>query len=514
MAAVDSRQQRPPADGGAGSGDALRRSLTSSLRRRPGLTAVGACVILGIASAAILPTVPSYDPWSWIVWGREVSDPHLSFVVGGGPSWKPLPVIFTAIWGLFGNAAPTLWVITARIGGLLGIVAAWRLAARLTGGGWAGAFAGVLAVIGVLLTGRLDQDWWYYFLHGTSEVILTAAALWFVDRLLDGRHLQAFAIGCAAGLMRPEAWPFLGVYAIWLWLREPAFATLWMRGLLLAGLAAQPFFWFVPPWITTGDALLAAQHAADYNGHLGADVLRSIVTRGYRDQVVPALVGAVAAVIIGWVRDRNRAVLWIAAGVIAWWIVVVGETLDGYPGLERFFLPAAVLASVLGGAGIAMLAQVAGGLVSGLRRPVTVAAAAVLAALCLPFCTAQIAVARADESQARQAVHLLDQLSRAVAAVGGHRGVFPCHSSFAAINHSAQTALAFKLHVTLERVGTSMREPGLDFIGPHAPAIGGPALIDPRLTAAQTIAVVGPWRVVRLTDPNHVPPLPTACVGR
>ena len=78
----------------------------------------------------MLPTVPSYDPWSWVVWGREVFDPHLSFFVGGGPSWKPLPVVFTAVFGLFGGAAPTLWVIAARAGGLLGVVAAYRLASR------------------------------------------------------------------------------------------------------------------------------------------------------------------------------------------------------------------------------------------------------------------------------------------------------------------------------------------------------------------------------------------------
>ena len=75
--------------------------------------------------------MPSYDPWSWIVWGREVSDPHLSFAVGGGPSWKPLPFLFTTVYGLFGGAAPTLWVITARAGGLLGLVAAYRLGSLL-----------------------------------------------------------------------------------------------------------------------------------------------------------------------------------------------------------------------------------------------------------------------------------------------------------------------------------------------------------------------------------------------
>ena len=66
------------------------------------------------------------------------------------------------VWGLFGSAAPTLWVITARIGGLLGLWGAWKLADRLVGGGWAGALAGAVAVgivsahpgLGLLLPAR------------------------------------------------------------------------------------------------------------------------------------------------------------------------------------------------------------------------------------------------------------------------------------------------------------------------------------------------------------------------
>ncbi len=472
--------------------------------------AVVTCIVLAALSAAILPTVPSYDPWSWIVWGREVTDPHLSFVVSGGPSWKPLPVVFTTIWGLFGSAAPTLWVITARVGGLLALWGTWKLTSRLVGGGWLGAFAGLLAAIGIVLTGRQDQVWYYYFLHGTSEVVLVGATVWFVDRLLDGRHTQAYLIAVAAGLIRPEWWPFIGLYAIWLWFRDPGFKTPWMRLLLIAGLVAQPFGWFVPPWITTGHPFLAATHAAEYNGHLGSDVLRSVVIRGVRDQVLPALILAVVAVVVGWVRDRDRVIVAIGLGVVAWWVVVVGETLDGYPGLERFFLPAAALTCVLGGVGVARVAELAGGLVGGLRRPVTAAVAIVLAAICVPFSTAQISVARTDEADASQGAYLLDELTKAVAAVGGHHGVLPCKSSFTAINHSGQTALAWKLEATLERVGTSMREPGVDFIGPHAAQIGGPAAVDPRLTHAQTLAVVGPWRVVRLTTPG----LPTGCDGR
>jgi hypothetical protein len=460
-----------------------------------------------ILSAAVLPTVPSYDPWSWIVWGREVTDPHLSFVVSGGPSWKPLPFLFTTLWGLFGAAAPTLWVITARAGGLLGLVAAWRLASRLVGGRWPGAFAGLLAVVGVLLT----QDWFYYWFRGTSEVMLIGATLWAIDRLLDGHKTQAFLLAVAAGLIRPEWWPFIGLYALWLWFREPQFKGPKMRLLILAGLFSLPFFWFVPPWVGSGDPFLAATHAAEYNGHLGPDPLRAVIGRGIELQVLPALIAAALAVGIGWWRERNRLLLAMGVGIAAWWVVVIAMTMDGYPGLERFYLPAAALTCVLGGVGITRIALLAGELPGRWRTAISVGVAALLVAVSIPWTTLQISEARGEEPLAAQAVSILNQLSRAVAAVGGHHGVFPCKTSFAAINHSVQTALAWKLHVTLERVGTAMSAPGVDFIGPRNAADGAAAPVDPRLTRVQTLARVGVWRVVRLTDPR----LPsTACVGR
>jgi hypothetical protein len=466
-----------------------------------------ACVALATLSAAALPTVPSYDPWSWIVWGREVTDPHLSFVVTGGPSWKPLPFIFTSAWGLFGGAAPTLWVITARTGGLLGLVAAWRLASRLVGRGRPGAFAGLLAVIGVLLT----QDWFYYWFRGTSEVVLIGASLWAIERLLDGHQTQAFMLAVAAGLIRPEWWPFIGLYALWLWFAVPEFKRWPMRLLILAGLFALPLFWFVPPWVGSGDPFLAANHAVDYNGHLGPDRLRAVIGRGIDLQVLPALIAAIAAVAIGWWRERDRVVLAMGAGIAAWWVVVIAMTLDGYPGLERFFLPAAALICVLGGVGIVQMSLLAGRALARHAPAAAVGVGVVLVIACIPFTTTRFSDARAAEPAASRAVSILDQLSAAVAAVGGHKGVYPCKSSFAAVNHGVQTALAWKLHVTLERVGTSMRAPGVDFIGPRNATDGSPARVDPRLTRIATLARVGVWRVVQLSDPR-LPP--SACVGR
>jgi hypothetical protein len=502
--AVDGRPGGPPAGG-------LAR-LWAYLQDAPFVLWTLVCVALALLSAAVLPTVPSYDPWSWIVWGREVTDPHLSFFIGGGPSWKPLPFVFTAIYGAFGGAAPTLWVITERVGALLGLVGAYRLASLLVTraglGVVARVVAGLLAAFGVVVT----TAWAYYFFRGASEPILIAMALWSIDRLIAGRHWQAYVLACAEGLMRPEAWPFLLVYGAWLWFRRPS-----LRWLVVAGLVAQPVGWFVPPWISTGQPFLAATHAHDYNGHLGLSWLSTVLKRGESLQSVPSLGFAVVAVGLALWRGRDRVVLGMAAGVVAWWIVVVGMTWDGYPGLQRFFLPAAAVTCVLGALGFVQLAALCGELArrvspsvsAGLARGVAIGAGVVLLGLSWHYVSGRADTARAAEPTASQAVTRIDWLARAVAVAGGHPRVFPCGSSVATINHSLQTALAFKLHTTLERVHTVLHEPGLAFVGPHDGIDGGPPPIASSLSVHRLLFTVGPWRVYQVYAPGPVP----HCVG-
>src|SRR3954469_13495164 len=115
---------------------AIRRAAPVVPRRWRG--AVGLCVALGAVSL-LLHGVPTYDPWSWIIWGREIAHGQLDTIPGR--SWKPLPVLFSTPLSLFGDgAAQALWLVVSRAGGLLGILMAARLAARV-----AGAPAGVAA---------------------------------------------------------------------------------------------------------------------------------------------------------------------------------------------------------------------------------------------------------------------------------------------------------------------------------------------------------------------------------
>jgi hypothetical protein len=517
-----------PAPAGATSGAPSRGTR---LAGSPLLRGWGISLVLALITLA-WPTIPSYDPFSWVVWGREVSDPHISFFVGGGPSWKPLPFLFTTVYGLFGSVAPALWVITERVGALAGLIAAWRLTDLLCRRAglprWLGWVCGVISAAAVVLT----IDWSYYFFRGASEPVLIACALWAVDRALARRHGQAWFLLCCEGLMRPEAWPFLLLYGAWLFWRAPS-----MRAWVVIGLVAQPVGWFVPPWISTGQPFLAATHASEYNGHLGADPFATVMGRGESLQPLPALgsavVGVLLALVLGWRgaadglrtawRTRGRSGLeriplevWLAGAVIAWWVVVVGMTLDGYPGLQRFFLPAAGLTCVLGGVGLARVAWLLGGLAGRLLRALPAAAGAVAAIVVVVglvgswhYASPRVRFLRAQEPLAATAVQRIDQLGRAVRVLGGKSAILPCGSSVVTINHSMQTAFAWQLGTTLERVQTVLFAPGIAFVGPWDSIDGGPPPIAFKYRA-RLLRRVGAWRIYQVARAGQ--PL-GRCVG-
>ncbi len=77
------------------------------------------------------PSTPIYDPWSWLIWGREIVHGTLSLQASGS-SWKPMPMVFTTIFALFGGAAPYLWLLVARAGYVLTVLMTLKLSFRLT----------------------------------------------------------------------------------------------------------------------------------------------------------------------------------------------------------------------------------------------------------------------------------------------------------------------------------------------------------------------------------------------
>ncbi len=385
---------------------------------RAGPAWVIVCLALGIVSVLTLPSLPGYDPFAWVVWGRELAHqiigPGQPFVTGGGPSWKPLPVAFTTVFGFFG-AAPQLWVAFVRGAGLFGLFVAYRLGARLAATPrWRPAepIAGVLAALGTALTAQ----WTHYMFRGASEPMVVTTTLLAIERHLAGRRLTAFFSGVALVLMRPEAGVFVGLYAIWLFFADRRVRT---RLAVVAGIIAIPAGWFVPPWIASNSPLLASMHARDFNGQLGPHPVLEVLNRATDLTSWPVIIAALAVTLLA-IRTRDRVTLTLAAAGFGYVGVVEAMTLDHYPGLERFLLPAAAIACVLAGVAVARFATLAGG------GAASIAAAALLVAIAVPFFHGRVSEARAEEHAAQQAVEFYDQLVAAVHGAGGTAQVFPC----------------------------------------------------------------------------------------
>src|SRR5450432_4250280 len=92
------------------------------------LAIAGLALIAGAVSLR-LPTTPNYDPWVWVIWGREIVHGQLSTT--GGPTLKPLALVFTTIVAPFGSAAPNMWLAIARAGALVAVALTFVLTTRL-----------------------------------------------------------------------------------------------------------------------------------------------------------------------------------------------------------------------------------------------------------------------------------------------------------------------------------------------------------------------------------------------
>jgi hypothetical protein len=466
--------------------------------------AVVVCLALGVISVLTLPSLPGYDSFSWVVWGHEiahhVAGPRLPLIFRGGPSWKPLPVLFTTMFGFFG-AAVKLWIAFARGIGLLGLYAAYRLGDRLAASeDWAsgGPIAGVLGAIAVVLT----SGWVHDMYRATSEpMVITTALLW-VEWHFSGRRMAAFWSGVALCLMRPEASVFLLAYALWYLWRSRGI----LRGIvLLVGLVIVPLGWVLPPWIATGHPLEASSHARIYaRGHAAAvhtGLILEVLKRATELTVWPVLIAALVLTVIAvWVRDWVIVTL---AGLSLGYVAVVEVmTLAGYPGLERFMLPAVALVCVLAAVGVVRLAALAGGGLTSL------AAVSLLVAIAAPAFAGPYQAIPVQHRLAWTAVHSYDDLSVVASQVGGDARIFVCQASSVSINHTAATGFAWALGVPLDRVhgvtsvDKSARHTGLDFFAPRNVVLGGaPAKLVHGLRG-KPIHQYRMWRVIRVTRPG------------
>jgi len=447
---------------------------------------IPACLALA-ALSLLLPSVPTYDPWSWIVWGREVA--HLDLDTTGGPSWKPLPVLFTTVFSAAGSIddsiPPLLWLWVARAGTLLALALVFRLARRLVGPGWQGVTAGLVAAVALACT----PQWLRYAAHGNEAPLAVAAMLWAVERHLDGSRRAALALGLVACLMRPEVFPFLALYAVWAWRAEPA-----TRRVIVAGAVVLPLLWLVPEWIGSGQPFGAgAQARSEPSWSLSRLDHPWLELLGRAHQTLgPALeAGVAAALVIAW-RRRDRIELALAGVVVAWVALVAVMTQSGFRGNARYLLPATVVACLLTGTALGHLLR------SGRRSVPAAVAAVALAALAVSAATERIPALERQARTAQRTAQLDRDLGVAVARMGGADAVVARGAP--AVDRAFIPRMAWLTTLPIGQFERRGRRQGLVF----AAGRRNPVTLVAQTTPTPALSgrlVVGRWRVYERRAP-------------
>jgi hypothetical protein len=416
------------------------------------------CLTVAAVSLTV-PSAPTYDSWAWLVWGREIL--HLDLVTLEGPSWKPLPVLFTTPFALLGDdAAPALWLVVARAGGLLAFAMAFRLGTRL-----AGPWAGAIATVALLLA----DEFVFNIARGTSEGMLVAFVLWGIERHLDGHRSQAFLLGFAAALLRPEVWPFWGLYGLWLvyesWDGRPP----WREIALVFGLGVLTLaLWLVPEYLGSGDWLRAAERAREPNpgaATFAKSPFLEVFRRSGALLSLPVYAGALVATAIALLR-RDRLQLALAATALLLVIGVALMTEGGFAGNLRYVALPAALVCVLAGAGWVEV-------VRGARRwgPLV---AVLLAAASISYVSDDIQSLKEDRVETMFWSNFYGpDLKAAIANAGGEARIKSCGRVFT--GPFQVPAVAWRMHMHTNQVEIYVFGPGTTL------AMGGTHLaFDPR----------------------------------
>jgi hypothetical protein len=409
---------------------------------------IGACLVVAAVSL-LLPSQPSYDPLAWLMWGREIVNFNLD--TSGGPSWKPLPVVFTTLVAPFVKIDPdipvALWMVVARAGSLLALAMAFRLASRLAGWGIAGVLAGAIAVVALALT----PDWFQFTAHGSEAPIAIAFMLWAIERHLDGKVGHAVVLGTLTCLLRPELFPFLALYGLWAWFARPH-----LRWLLVGAFVILPLAWVVPEWIGSGNPLDGEHQARSqpvWSLSLADQPWLRALERAHNHTGRPVELLAALAVAVAVVR-RQWTVIALAVAGLAELVLYVAMTQAGFSGNPRYVLPALAIAAVLAGVGAANVAQA---LPLALNRPTRAwrlagvgATLVALAVLANGFVDWRVRKMRAEAHQVGIRMQIHEDLAEAVREVGGPKAVAAIGS--ATTNRALHTRLAWELNVPTELV--------------------------------------------------------------
>jgi hypothetical protein len=276
--------------------------------------------------------------------------------------------------------------------------------------------------------------------------MIVALVLGAIDMHLSGRPRAAFVLAVLAGLGRPEAWPFEGMYAIWLWIRVPR-----ARGLVVGATVVSLLLWFGIPALTSRSPFVAATNAYKSGRRLTSDQVGGTITRFLSINELPVELAALVAVALASLR-RNRVTLALAAGTVLWVVIEAAFALHGWPGLVRYMFEAGAVVAVLAGVAVGWLL---------LRHPLPSGSSlgswvgpllvVVLVASLVPAAISHARAEHKDLHEQRARTAEINDLAPVVAHLGGAARMRGCGEPLTRLQY--QTMLAYTLGENVNRVG-------------------------------------------------------------
>jgi hypothetical protein len=325
--------------------------------RVPGAIAVGAIVLRLIAGVGFV----NYDTLYGLAWGGQLSrgsDP--AYGVPIAPTPHPLVELVGVILaplGPHGVLGVTVWLAFLALAACGWVVYA-------LGAEWFGRAAGALAAL--LLVSRVPVVSYGVRAYVDIPYLLLVLSAVLVESKRPKAGWPVLALLALAGLLRPEAWAFSGLYWLYLivWPAWRARADGGWRGersgreivglTLLA--ASAPLAWVLSDLAITGDpvwSLTNTRHTAEILGRVtGITNVPEYIPRRIGEILgVPVLVGAALGGVLTllWLPMRARAGAIVGIAAVAVFAVMASA---GLPIDTRYAFLAASILCVFCGAGV------------------------------------------------------------------------------------------------------------------------------------------------------------------
>ncbi len=313
----------------------VRGRLAPLVRHIPLILFALLCAV-ALTGLLLYRTDAAYDTLTSLIWSREIAHGHLpDYDFYRAPTPHPLLILIGLPLLVLGTGASTATVVLS-VAGLMALVAGTYRLGRLGAG-----MLGGLAAAAIVAT-RLDF-WWLssvaYLDIPYAAMIVWAAALE-AERPRRGGGVWVLLV--LAGLLRPEAWLLIVLYAVWLGWRADARTRLRYAAYAAIG----PVIWCITDFIVTGNPVFSLF----YTDSLAAELERGkplwklpflMVYYSYVLLKAPVFLLAACGVALAVVR-RRRAFLMPAVLVLATWFSYLVIASGGLATVWRYLLLAAV----------------------------------------------------------------------------------------------------------------------------------------------------------------------------